>query len=102
MKMIELFHKMYFSAGGKVDFKGLGLPDGNFDNNTIPNVLTIFFTIMGALSVLIITIAGLKYTMSMGDPTATKKAKDTILYAVIGLIVSISATAIAQFVLKEF
>lgn len=94
---MKLFSSLHFVAG---TFDNLGLPNGQFDQNTIPNVLTIVFTIMGAISVLIITIAGLKYTMSMGHPDATKKAKDTILYAVIGLLVAISATAIAQFALK--
>lgn len=99
---MNIIYQSFMFVAQAVKFKNLGLPDGQFNNNTIPNVLTIFFTIMGAISVLIITIAGLKYTMSMGDPAATKKAKDTILYAVIGLLVAISATAVAQFVLKDF
>lgn len=78
----------------------LGLPNGKVDQGTIPKVLSIVFTIMGAVCLLVITIAGLKYTMSMGDPGATKKAKDTILYAFIGLFVAILATAIVDFVVS--
>ena len=99
MRFINLLREMTIFGDGL--FNDLGLPDGVFNENTIPNALTIVFTIMGAISVLIITIAGLKYTMSMGEPTATAKAKDTILYAVIGLLVSIMAVAVAQFVLRR-
>ena len=38
--------------------------------------------------------------MSQGDPGKTKKAKDTILYGLIGLIVCLLAFAIVQFVIN--
>ena len=53
------------------------------------------------LAVIVIIIGGINYTMSQGDPGKTKKAKDTILYGVIGLIVALAAFAIVHFVLDN-
>ncbi|MBR3322788.1 hypothetical protein IKG13_01885 [Candidatus Saccharibacteria bacterium] len=52
------------------------------------------------IAVIVIIIGGINYTMSQGDPQKTKKAKDTILYGVIGLIISLLAFAIVNFVLN--
>jgi cytochrome bd-type quinol oxidase subunit 2 len=61
----------------------------------IANFLTI---LIGALSVIMIIIGGLRYVISNGDQKNVTAAKDTILYAVIGVIVAIVAFAIVQFV----
>ncbi len=70
-------------------------------STTIANVLTVVFGTLGAISVLIIVIAGFQYILSSGDPAKTAKAKNTILYAVIGLVVAVSAGAIVNFVLRR-
>ena len=54
--------------------------------------------LIGAISVVMIIIGGLRYVLSNGDPKSTESAKNTILYAVIGLIVAIAAFAIVTFV----
>ncbi|HMS23262.1 MAG TPA: pilin [Candidatus Saccharibacteria bacterium] len=84
---------------------GTKLPNQNVTESslqaTIENVFTIAFGVLGALCVLIITLAGLQYIISSGDPAKTAKAKDTIMYAVIGLVVAIFAVTIINFVIKE-
>ena len=47
-----------------------------------------------------IVIGGINYALSQGDPGKVKKAKDTILYGVIGLVVALLAFAIVTFVLQ--
>lgn len=76
-------------------------PNGVVSENAIKTILEMVFTISGAVAVLIITIAGLFYVISLGNPQATKKAKDTILYALIGLGVSIFAYTIVRFVIGQ-
>jgi riboflavin synthase len=83
---------------GNAGTTNLGLPKVVFDTQTIPGIIGIIMAIMGAVCLIIITAAGLKYTLSMGDPNATKKAKDTILYAFIGLLVAILATTLVTLV----
>ncbi|HSH17940.1 MAG TPA: pilin [Candidatus Saccharimonadales bacterium] len=62
-------------------------------------ILTIVFAIIGALSVLMFAVGGLRYVSSQGDPQQISKAKGTLIYAVVGLVVSISAISIVTFVL---
>jgi len=52
----------------------------------------------GSISVIMIAIGGFKYVTSLGESQAVAKAKDTILYSIIGLAVSILAFAIVNFV----
>ena len=54
--------------------------------------------LIGAISVVMIIIGGLRYVLSNGDPKSAEGAKNTILYAVIGVIVAIASYAIVKFV----
>ncbi|MGK2896508.1 MAG: pilin [Candidatus Saccharimonadales bacterium] len=66
---------------------------------TITNVLLF---LIGAISVIMLIIGGIRYTLSGGDSGAVTSAKNTILYAVIGIIVALLAYAIVNFVLGSF
>ena len=55
--------------------------------------------IIGIVAVVMIVLGGITYSTSQGDPAKVKKGKDTILYGVIGIIVSLLAFAIVNFVL---
>lgn len=68
----------------------------------IKNVVNVLLFLIGAIAVIMIIIGGLRYVTSNGDASATKGAKDTILYAVIGIIVAILAYAIVNFVISSF
>ncbi len=61
--------------------------------------LVVYFT--GAASVIMITVGGFRYITSGGDSNSTKGAKDTILYAVIGLVITLFAQTIITFVLSK-
>jgi hypothetical protein len=58
--------------------------------------------ITAAVSVIMIIIGGFRYVISSGDSNAMSGAKNTILYAVIGLVVALSAQLIVSFVLSRF
>ena len=55
----------------------------------------------GTISVFMMVWGGLKFTMSSGEPQKITTAKNTILFASIGIVITISATVIIQFVLKR-
>lgn len=61
-------------------------------------VVNALLYILGAVSVVMIIVGGVRYTTSMGDAKRIETAKDTILYAVVGLVVAILAYAIVNFV----
>jgi hypothetical protein len=64
-------------------------------------VNTLLF-VLGMVAVVMIVVGGFRYTMSRGEASEVKTAKDIILYAIIGLIVAIMAYAIVNFVLGWF
>ena len=68
----------------------------------IQTVINILLYILGMAAVVMIVIGGIRYTTSNGDSSAITSAKNTILYAVIGLIVAILAYSIVNFVLQQF
>jgi hypothetical protein len=65
-------------------------------------VINILLYILGMVAVIMIVIGGIRYTTSNGESSAIKSAKDTILYAVIGLIVAILSYTIVNFVVSWF
>lgn len=68
------------------------------DDSLWARILRIVTIVTGAISGLMVVVGGLRYTLSQGDSSATKSAKDTILYAMIGLVISIVAGTIITFV----
>lgn len=82
------------ASGGDDDGGNLG---GRFED-----IVNIMLYILGAIAVIMIVIGGIRYATSNGDSGSIKSAKDTILYAVIGLIVAILAYSIVNFVLDSF
>lgn len=68
----------------------------------IQNVVNVLLFVLGAIAVIMIVVGGIRYTLSNGDAGAITGAKNTILYAVIGLVVALLAYAIVNFVLGAF
>ena len=66
---------------------------------SIQNILNIVIGLLGIVAVVVIIIGGVTYMTSSGDAGKVKKAKDTILYGVIGLVVVALAYAIVNFVI---
>jgi hypothetical protein len=76
---------------------------GNADlGEQIKAVVNVLLFILGAIAVIMIVVGGIRYTLSNGDSSAITGAKNTILYAVIGLIVAMLAYAIVNFVVGAF
>jgi hypothetical protein len=84
------------TAEGTLGFK---LPIVGADS-ALADVLNLALMIGGALSVIFIVVGGLKYATSTGDPNQTNAAKNTIMYAVIGLLFSLIAFTIVQIAVR--
>jgi hypothetical protein len=70
-----------------------------FVSQQLQGALQVAFGVLGAIAVLVIVIAAMQYVISAGDPQKVSKAKDTIIYAMVGLVVAILAFAIVTFIL---
>lgn len=66
--------------------------------STIKQVANILIFVIGAVSVLMVIIGGLRYTLAQGDQNAISAAKNTILYAIVGIVLSFAAFALVNFV----
>ena len=67
----------------------------------IKSIVNALLFLLGAVAVIMIIIGGIKYTVSNGDSSQVSSAKNTIFYAVIGLIVAMMAYAIVNFVITK-
>lgn len=66
--------------------------------DVIKTVINILLFLIGAVAVVVIIIAGLRYTTSGGNANGVSAAKNMLLYAVVGLIVAIFAFAIVNWI----
>lgn len=74
-----------------------GLPQAN-PESVLPNFLRIVFMIIAIVAVIFVAVGGLKYTLSNGDPQGITSAKNTIVSAIVGLVIAISAFTLVSFV----
>lgn len=82
--------------------KDLKIPNKgvDVDSSTFERVLSIVFPVVGAIVLIFLILAGLKYVLSRGNPSETAKAKNAIIYAVVGLIITLLSYSIVTFVIK--
>lgn len=81
---------------------GCGTSNTNTLPNVIVNILNGVIAVAGVIAVIFVIVGGVQYMTSSGDANKVKKAKDTILYAIIGLIVCVLSFAIVNFVIVKF
>lgn len=83
--------------------KGTDQADQLFgDGGIFQTITNVLLFIIGAISVIMLIIGGIRYVVSGGDQAAVTSAKNTILYAVIGIVVAILAYALVNFVITSF
>jgi len=71
----------------------------NPSGNPLTTALNIVIGVVAALSLLFVVIGGFRYVLSDGNPQAASTAKSTIIYAIVGLVVALSAELIVSFVI---
>ncbi len=90
-------------SGAATCAKGKDQPTELFaEGGVFQTVTNVLLFIIGAVSVIMLIIGGIRYTVSQGDQGAVTSAKNTILYAIIGLVVAILAYAAVNFVITSF
>lgn len=72
------------------------------DGGIFAQITNVMLFIVGAISVIMIIIGGLRYVLSGGDSANVSAAKNTILYAIVGIIVSLLAYAAVSFITGTF
>lgn len=90
-------------SGGAACAKGADqTPDLFGPSGIFTKITNVLLFIIGAISVIMLIIGGIRYVVSGGDSSAVAAAKNTILYAVIGIVVALLAYALVNFVIGSF
>lgn len=76
-------------------------PAGPSVDNTLKLGINVFSLIVGVAAVIMVIVGGLKYVISQGDSSNVNSAKNTILYAIVGLVVVALAQVVVKFVLGK-
>ena len=71
------------------------------DNGVFSRLTNTILLVVGLISVIMLVYGGLRYILSGGDSKKVTDAKNTVLYAIIGLIISLLSYAIVKFVLNS-
>lgn len=88
---------------GATSSKGKDQVDNLFeDNGAFTTITNVMLFLIGAISVIMLIIGGIRYVVSGGDSTAVQNAKNTILYAIVGIVVALLAFAVVKFVTTSF
>jgi hypothetical protein len=72
------------------------------DTGVFAQISSILLFVIGAVAVIMLIIGGLRYVVSGGDASKVQDAKNTILYALVGIVVAILAYAAVNFVIGSF
>ena len=83
------------AAAGTLSGNGISI------TSLLTTVTDTLIFIVGAISVIMIIIGGIRYVVSAGNATHVTAAKNTIMYAIVGLVISIAAYAIVTFIFKQ-
>ena len=70
------------------------------DTGVFKKITNTILYIVGIIAVIMLIIGGIKYVISGGDSKKVTDAKNTVLYAIIGLVVAFLAFAIVNFVIS--
>lgn len=88
--------------------KGVGAASGSGGctssislTTVVRNVINIFSIVVGIVAVIMIIVGGFKYVTSGGDSSNITSAKQTIVYAIVGLVVAALSQSIVRFVLNK-
>ena len=84
-----------FSA---ISSDSVNIPKAEINAAQFENIFSVILAIGGAVAVIFVVLGGIKYSMSQGNASDLEKAKDMIVYALVGLAFVIMAFTIVQFV----
>lgn len=90
-----------FLAQIEIDPGQIDVPQPASPESGVETALTWVFIIIVAVATIAVIVAGINYMTSRGDPQKTANAKNTIIYAVVGVVVAALATSIIRFIARS-
>lgn len=112
VSLMGVFSPVVFADAKSAACAGAGLVAGKNTCDTAPgepNVesavqkgINLFSVVVGIIAVVMIIVGGLKFMTSQGDASQANSARNTLIYASVGLVVVALAQLIVKFVLERF
>lgn len=112
VSLMGVFSPVVFADAKSAVCEGAGLvagPDGCSTSYGEPEVesavqkgINLFSAIVGIIAVVMIIVGGLKFMTSQGDASQANSARNTLIYAGVGLVIVALAQLIVRFVLERF
>lgn len=72
------------------------------DSGIFSEITNVLLFVIGGVAVIMIVIGGLRYVISGGDAKQVEAAKNTILYAIVGIVIALLAYAAVSFITSTF
>lgn len=97
-----LYYFLWLAQATDIKADDIGLPKVQANEQTLGDVVGAAFIAIGGIATLYLLIGAFRYVIAGGGGSKgadIEKAKNTILYAVVGIVISLSAFTIVQFVL---
>jgi len=89
-------------AGANLNDTGCTANEGVKEvNDTISTVINLLSFLVGVISVIMIIIGGIRFVTSQGNAQSSSSARNTVIFAVVGLVVAVFAQLIVKFVLGK-
>jgi hypothetical protein len=89
------------AIGGAAGNRGCDVPGTSSPASVVKTAINILSLVVGVAAVIMIIIGGFKYVTSAGDSNSIASAKNTVIYAIVGLIIASLAQVIVRFVLNR-
>ncbi len=106
-RVISLINRLHYMATAQVFCNNgqstcdTGLPTVTANNSALTTVLQLGFGIIGGIALIMVIISAISFVISSGEEQKVKQARETLLYALIGLVVCICAEVVVTFVLSN-
>lgn len=98
----QMFEQFAAACRGANDTLCLSnIPQTEADSSALSTILGVIFGVLGAMAIIIIIIQAIKFATSNGDPQKAADARKGIIYALVGLAVSLSAEVVVRVVINR-
>ena len=70
-------------------------------NSTVAGIVNLLLMALGIISIIMIVVGGILFALANGDSSRVAKARNTVIYAVVGLVVALFAGALVNFIFNR-
>lgn len=101
LSLSSVSHAQPFHIMAQLFDQPQGLPNATANQDNLKTIVNLIFGVLGATALIIISIAGFRFVIHQGEPSEMAKQRNSIIYAVAGLIIALSAWVIVTFVIGK-